>query len=119
MMKGLTMDMTKIAETLGAAVEDLAAQNGASLPEYHPTTETGLKGYDKLIDAMNRLPRPTLALMTLAIFFVAGFNPVWFEARMQALAAVPEPLWWIIGAVITFFFGARETHYMRGQTPKT
>ena len=37
---------------------------------------------------------------------------------MQALATVPEPMWWIIGAVITFFFGARETHYRRSQPPK-
>ena len=112
------MDMPKIIETLGAAVAEVAAENGAPLPEYQPTSPAGKKGYDKLIDALNRLPRPTMALMTLAIFLVAGFNPPWFEARMQALAVVPEPMWWIIGAVITFFFGARETHYLRANPPK-
>ena len=112
------MDMTKIAETLGAAVEDLAAQNGASLPEYHPTTETGLKGYDKLIDAMNRLPRPALMILTVALFAYAALDPAGFAARMRALAAVPEPLWWMQGAVVTFYFGARETHYARqGKKP--
>ena len=113
------MDMSKIVETLGAAVQEVAAENGAPMPEYQATTTAGKQGYDKLIDALNRLPRPTLALLTLAIFLVAGFNPAWFEARMQALSAVPEPMWWIIGAVITFFFGARETHYRRNQAPKT
>ena len=117
-MKELTMDMTKIVETLGAAVQEVAAENGAALPEYQPVTKTGKQGYDKLIDALNRLPRPTLALLTLALFLVAGLNPAWFEARMQALAAVPEPMWWIIGAVITFFFGARETHYLRSGKPR-
>lgn len=112
------MDMTKIVETLGTAVQDLAAENGATLPDYEPATPAGQRGYDKLIDALNRLPRPTLALLTLALFLVAGLNPNWFEARMQALAAVPEPLWWIIGAVITFFFGARETHYRRSNKPQ-
>lgn len=113
------MDMPKIVETLGQAVQDIAAENGAPLPEYQPATPGAKRGYDRLIDAANRLPRPTLALLTLGLFLVAGFNPTWFEARMQALAAVPEPMWWIIGAVITFFFGARETHYLRSNPPKT
>ena len=112
------MKLPKIVETLGSAVEDLAAQNGAPLPQDHPTTTKGRIGYNHIIDAMNRLPRPVMALLTLAIFLVAGLNPDWFEARMQALAAVPEPMWWIIGAVITFFFGARETHYLRTKAPK-
>ena len=112
------MELPKIVETLGSAVEDLAAQNGAPLPQYQPTTTKGRIGYNQIIDAMNRLPRPVMALLTLAIFLVAGLNPDWFEARMQALAAVPEPMWWIIGAVITFFFGARETHYLRTKARK-
>ncbi len=113
------MDLPKIIETLGTAVQDIAAENGAPLPQYKPTTAAGKAGYDRLVDALNRLPRPALALTTLALFLVAGFDPAWFEARMQALSAVPQPLWWIIGAIITFFFGARETHYLRDQAPKT
>ena len=113
------MDMPKIIEALGSAVEEIAAENGAPLPQYKPTTAAGKAGYDRLIDALNRLPRPLLALTSLALFLIAGFDPAGFEARMQALSAVPQPMWWVMGAVITFFFGARETHYLRGQTPKT
>jgi Holin of 3TMs, for gene-transfer release len=112
------MELPKIVETLGNAVETLAAENGAGLPQYEPTTPQGKRGYDHLLDALNRLPRPALALMTTGLFLLAGLNPAWFEARMQALAAVPEPMWWIIGAVITFFFGAREAHYLRTQAPR-
>ena len=112
------MELPKIVETLGTVVEEIAAENGAPLPEYQPTTAKGRIGYDHVIDALNRLPRPVMALLTLGIFLVAGFDPAWFEARMQALAAVPEPMWWIIGAVITFFFGARETHYLRSKSTK-
>ncbi len=112
------MDLPKIVETLGAAVEEIAAENGAPAPEPRPATQQGQRGYDRLIDAANRLPRPALALFTAGLFLIAAINPAWFEARMQALAAVPEPMWWIIGAVITFFFGAREAHYMRSQPPK-
>ena len=112
------MDLPKIVETLGAAVEEVAAENGAPLPQYQPTTPKGRISYDHVIDMLNRLPRPVMALLTLGIFLVAGVNPTWFEARMQALAVIPEPMWWIIGAVITFFFGARETHYLRTRDPK-
>ncbi len=111
------MDMTQIGTTLGAAVTQIEAQSGGNLPQYVPTTAKGKIGYDHIVDAMNRLPRPAMAFLTLGIFVVAGFDPVWFDARMQALAAVPQPMWWIIGAVITFFFGARETHYLRTATP--
>ncbi|MEP3635218.1 MAG: 3TM-type holin, partial [Shimia thalassica] len=27
--------------------------------------------------------------------------------RMAGLALVPEPLWWLLGVVVSFFFGAR------------
>ena len=29
------------------------------------------------------------------------------------LALVPEPLWWLLGAIVSFYFGAREAHYIR------
>ena len=32
---------------------------------------------------------------------------------MQNLNLVPEPLWWLLGAIISFYFGAREAHYFR------
>ena len=74
--------------------------------------------YDQVIDAMNRLPRPALMILTVALFSYAALDPDGFAARMQALSAVPEPLWWMQGAVVTFYFGARETHYARqGKKP--
>ena len=32
---------------------------------------------------------------------------------MQGLALVPEPLWWLLGAIVSFYFGARELHHQR------
>jgi Holin of 3TMs, for gene-transfer release len=69
--------------------------------------------FDQLLDAINRLPRPLMALGTLALFADAMFDPVGFAARMAALEDIPEPLWWLMGGIITFYFGARETHYLR------
>lgn len=72
-----------------------------------PLTLRQRGAWDRLIDALNRLPRPLTALGTLALIGAAVCAPAWFAARMEALAAMPEPLWWLIGAVISLFFGAR------------
>ncbi len=70
-------------------------------------TREGRSGFDRFMDGVNRLPRPMLALGTLGLFGAAMVAPVWFAARMQGLALVPEPLWWLMGAIVSFYFGAR------------
>ena len=69
--------------------------------------------FDRLIDGINRLPRPMLALGTIALFVSAMFDPVWFASRMEGITLVPEPLWWLMGAIVSFYFGAR--HQAKGQ----
>lgn len=69
--------------------------------------------FDRLVDAANRLPRPLMAMGTLALFISAMVDPVWFASRMQGIALVPEPLWWLLGAIVSFYFGAR--HQAKGQ----
>ena len=69
--------------------------------------------FDRVIDGLNRLPRPLMAYGVLGLFVVAMVDPVWFAARMQGLQLVPEPLWWLMGAIVSFYFGAR--YQMQGQ----
>ena len=69
--------------------------------------------FDALIDGLNRVPRPAMALGTIALFVAAMADPVWFAERMQGVALVPEPLWWLMGAIVSFYFGAR--HQAKGQ----
>lgn len=69
--------------------------------------------FDAFIDGLNRVPRPAMALGTLGLFVVAMVDPVWFSSRMQGIALVPEPLWWLLGAIVSFYFGAR--HQIKGQ----
>ncbi|WP_238366648.1 holin family protein [Mesobacterium pallidum] len=69
--------------------------------------------FDRLMDALNRVPRPAMALGTLALFVSAMVSPLWFAERMQGIALVPEPLWWLLGAIVSFYFGAR--HQVKGQ----
>lgn len=63
--------------------------------------------YDRLVDAVNRLPRPLMAIGTLALIGAAVIAPEWFASRMEALSRMPEGLWWILGAVVSLHFGAR------------
>ena len=35
-------------------------------------------------------------------------NPIAFNEKMIGLALVPDPLWWLFGAIVSFYFGARE-----------
>jgi hypothetical protein len=64
--------------------------------------------FDALIDALNRVPRPAMALGTIGLFVAAMVDPIWFAERMTGIALVPEPLWWLLGAIVSFYFGARH-----------
>ncbi len=64
-------------------------------------------GFDRWIDALNRLPRPAMAFGVLGLFVAAMVDPIWFSGRMSGLAHVPDPLWWLLGAIVSFYFGAR------------
>jgi len=72
-------------------------------------------GFDRFVNGLNRLPRPLLAFGTIGLFVYAMTDPQAFALRMVGLNAVPEPLWWLLGAVVAFYFGARETHYFRNR----
>lgn len=70
-------------------------------------------GFDRVMDGVNRLPRPAMALGCLGLFTAAMVDPVWFAERMAGMSLVPEPLWWLLGVVVSFYFGAR--HQVKGQ----
>lgn len=90
--------------------ETQAAAMAAAATEF---TEAGATWFDRLMNGMNRLPRPALALGTMALFGYAMVEPAGFSVRMESLGLVPEPLWWLLGAIVSFYFGAREAHYVR------
>lgn len=70
--------------------------------------------FDSLMDGVNRIPRPLLALGVIGLFVTAMISPAWFAVRMVGLAAVPEPLWWLLGMIVAFYFGGR--HQTKTQT---
>ncbi|MDS9468415.1 holin family protein [Paracoccus sp. MBLB3053] len=73
--------------------------------------------FDDFVNGLNRLPRPMLTMGTVGLFIYAMVEPVGFGLRMENLNLVPEPMWWLLGAIISFYFGARETHYLRNHRP--
>ncbi|MGX9350601.1 holin family protein [Shimia sp. W99] len=75
--------------------------------------QAGRGRFDRIMDGVNRLPRPAMALGCLGLFVSAMIHPVWFAERMAGIALVPEPLWWLLGVVVSFYFGAR--HQAKGQ----
>lgn len=75
-------------------------------------TSNRSSGFDRFIDGLNRIPRPALALGTLALFVAAMVDPVWFAERMAGIALVPDPMWWLLTAIVGFYFGAR--HQVKG-----
>jgi len=86
-----------------------ATRYAASLAQFAAEFSQPKRGaFDRLIDGLNRLPRPFLALGTLGLFASAMVEPIWFSQRMQGIALVPEPLWWLMGAIVSFYFGARH-----------
>lgn len=101
-----TRRMELSAEAQMAALQQLGDEYG------HPA----LGWFDRAVNGLNRLPRPLLAFGTLGLFVYAMVDPEAFARRMVGLNAVPEPLWWLLGAIVAFYFGARETHYFRSRT---
>ncbi|SNR41061.1 holin family protein [Puniceibacterium sediminis] len=85
-----------------------AGLQSAALQQFGQEFRLSQRGwFDRLMDALNRIPRPAMALGTLALFIAAMVDPVWFAARMTGIALVPDPLWWLLGAIVSFYFGAR------------
>ena len=119
-----------IAETVGvfregaeAGAQRRADYAHAALAQYASEFRHARRGgFDRFMDGLNRLPRPLMVLATFALFASAMFDPIWFSERMQGLALVPEPLWWLAATIVGFYFGGRfqsksqEFRRIAGQT---
>lgn len=111
---GLRETVKIFRESAEGAAERDAEREAAALAQFAAEFQKhGRSPFDRLIDGINRLPRPALALGTLGLFLSAMIAPEWFAARMRGIALVPEPLWWLLGAIVSFYFGAR--HQAKGQ----
>ncbi len=122
---GLIATLFGLAKPLGHIGKAIIGHKAAKSAHAHARTMGALQQYgaefqsvrggwfDNFVNGLNRLPRPFLAFGTMGLFVYAMVDPAGFAARMAGLALVPEPLWWLFGAVVSFYFGARELHHLR------
>ncbi len=96
-------------ENAEAGAERAVSVHGQAMAQFAAEFQVPRKGgFDRFMDGINRIPRPALALGAIGLFVTAMVDPLWFAARMQGIALVPEPLWWLFGVVVSFYFGARH-----------
>ena len=121
-LMGRILGIGKAADHVGGAVERVAevfvSNRTKALQVRHEQFASEFGGpsrgsFDDFVNGLNRLPRPTLALGTVGLFIFAMIDPYAFSSRMDGLNTVPEQLWWLLGAIVSFYFGARELHYSR------
>ena len=77
----------------------------AALTQFANEFRSSRSGFDRFIALVNCLPRPALAFGVLGFFIAAMVDPIWFADRMAGLSLMLEPLWWLLGAIVSFYFG--------------
>ncbi|KAB7615674.1 methionine synthase I [Amylibacter sp. SFDW26] len=119
---GKILGIGKAVDHVGGAVENVAevfvSNRTKALQAAHGQYASEFGGpshgpFDDFVNGLNRLPRPILALGTVGLFVYAMIDPYAFSIRMQGLDTVPDQLWWLLGAIVSFYFGARELHHAR------
>lgn len=112
---GVTRVLTGAGARAGSVSAGQAAEgHGQSLSDLvdrHVDRPTpGFRGF---LDSLNNLPGPVVVVTTTLMIGFAMISPEAFSARMNGLNEVPEPLWWLMGGLISFYFGAREVRQAR------
>ena len=91
-----------------AKEENRHAQEMGTLNQFAAEFGHGRTWFDSMIDGINRLPRPTIVAMVGFYILLSWRDPQQFAVINGGLETIPEAMWYIVGIVISFFFGARE-----------
>lgn len=107
--KNLIVETAEVfRENAEASAQRSSDLSHAALTQFAAEFAHERRGYfDRFVDGLNRLPRPLIVILTFAFFASAMFSPIWFAERMQGLILVPEPIWWLAGTIVAFYFGGR------------
>ncbi len=87
-----------------------AAENAAAREAYGKEfsySATHRTSFDALMDGINRIPRPLMALGSAWLFVWCMVDPDRFSVAMTALQLVPENLWSILMMIAAFYFTSR------------
>lgn len=88
-----------------AANENAAAREAYGKEFSYPAASRTY--FDSLIDGINRLPRPLMALGTIGLFIWCAYDPKGFAVAMTSLALIPEMLWNVMILIVGFYFTSR------------
>lgn len=109
LLQGLDTLLARFAGNKDAAEANLHAEQIAAIQsaaaEFAPRANR--TRWDSFIDGLNRLPRPLLAFMVIAVLVWAPLDPIGFARVMTAYGLIPEWLVIVIGQVILLFCGGR------------
>ena len=103
-----------VDETAGVFTvnKEAEAQRGAdarsaALDQYAAEFGSGGGLFGNLANALNRLVRPVLVILILAPVLMTVLNPDGGARVWAALAIVPPEYWYLVAAVVAFYFGGR------------
>ncbi len=68
---------------------------------------------DSLVDGYNRIIRPSIVTIVIYYFHLSYSDTIQFQKINTGLSTVPEPMWYVLSAIIGFYFCARELHKHR------
>ena len=108
-LQGITSLVSAIFGNKGARESNAHDESMASHAEFAAEFQVSNRGFlDRVIDFLNRLPRPTIVGMVIYYFILAINDPITFQMVNVSLDGVPESMWEIAFMIIGFFFVARE-----------
>ncbi|MGE4221616.1 MAG: 3TM-type holin [Alphaproteobacteria bacterium] len=109
LLQGLDAMLARFAGNKDAAEANLHSEQIAAIQsaaaEFAPRENR--TRWDSFIDGLNRLPRPLLAFMVIAVLVWAPLDPTGFARVMTAYGLIPEWLVIVMGQVILLFCGGR------------
>ncbi|WP_457650951.1 3TM-type holin [Profundibacter sp.] len=74
--------------------------------------------FDRLMDGVNRLPRPMLVLGVFGILVWTSIDPIAAAQVFTSWAIIPTEFWYVVLAIVTFYFGGRyqtKVHQMQAR----
>jgi hypothetical protein len=98
----------KVMGNKEAGQEQESSENTAIIGQFAGEFRERANWFDSLIDGINRLPRPFLAIGVLGLMVWCPIDPVGFASAMTAYALVPEWLAALFAVIVGFYFAARH-----------
>ena len=63
--------------------------------------------FDRLMDGVNRMPRPLLVMGVFGLLVWTARDPVGASKVFTSWAIIPSEFWYVVLAIVTFYFGGR------------